>query len=156
MRATALALLTCLVLTSAALVVAQSPLVRVPLDQVKWKPADPANLGFQEAVVQGDPTKPGIYVVYVKFPPGVMSKPHSHGEARYATVLKGTWYTGEGETFDPNKTVGLKAGSFMLHPANTLHFDGAKDEEVIVQLIGMGPTSTTRVKPNEGMFGPSR
>jgi quercetin dioxygenase-like cupin family protein len=155
MRATALTLLTGLLLASAAVVVAQKPVTRVPLDQVKWKPADPANFGFQEAVVEGDPAKPGIYVIYVKFPPGVMSKPHYHGEDRYGTVLKGTWYTGEGEAFEPTKTVGLKVGSFMKHPSNTRHYDGALGEEVIVQLIGIGPTSTTRVKPNEGLFGPS-
>ncbi len=89
------------------------------------------------------------------FPPGVMSKPHFHGETRYATVLKGTWYTGEGDVFDPGKTVPLKPGSFMKHPAGTHHYDGAKDEEVIVQLIGMGPSTTTRMKPNEVLFGHS-
>ena len=155
MRATILSLLTCLLLASAMVVVAQAPVSRVPLDQVKWKPEDPANFGFREAVIEGDPTKPGLYVIYVKFPPNVMSKPHSHGEDRFGTVLKGTWYTGEGDTFAPDKTTGLKAGSFMRHPKNTRHFDGAKEEEVIVQLIGIGPTSTTRVKPNEGLFSPT-
>jgi quercetin dioxygenase-like cupin family protein len=154
MRAIALTLLTCLALASAAVVFAQNPVVRVPIDSVKWT-ADPANLGFQEAVIEGDPTKPGLYVILVKFPPGVMSKPHYHGETRYATVIKGTWWTGEGDEFAPDKTVALKSGSFMKHPAGTHHYDGAKNEEVILQLMGMGPSSTTRMKPNEGLFGPS-
>jgi uncharacterized RmlC-like cupin family protein len=154
MRATALALLTCLSLASAAVVVAQKPVVRVPIDQVKWT-ADPANLGFQEAVIEGDPTKPGIYIILVKFPPNVMSKPHYHRETRYATVIQGTWWTGEGDEFAPEKTVALKPGSFMKHPGGTHHFDGAKGEGVILQLMGEGPSSTTRMKPNEGLFGPS-
>ena len=84
-----------------------------------------------------------------------MSKPHFHGETRYATVIKGTWYTGEGKVFDPGKTVPLKPGSFMKHPAGTYHYDGAKGEEVILQLMGMGPSTTTRLKPDEGLFGHS-
>ena len=154
MKATAFALMGCLLVASVAVVFAQAPVVRVTPEQIKWT-KDPANLGFEEAIIEGDPKKPGIYVIHVKFPPGIMSKPHYHGEARYATVIKGTWYTGEGDVFDPGKTVGLKPGSFMKHPAGTHHYDGAKNEEVILQLVGIGPTSTTRIKPNEGLFGSS-
>jgi quercetin dioxygenase-like cupin family protein len=155
MKATILILLGCLVLVSISVTFAQEPVKRVPVDTLKWT-AEPEGLGFQQTVVEGDPTKPGIYIIQVKFPPGVMSRPHYHGETRYATVIKGTWYTGEGDTFSPNKTVGLKPGSFMKHPANTRHFDGSKDEEVILQLMGMGPSSTTRVDPKLGLFAPSR
>jgi hypothetical protein len=49
--------------------------------------------------------------------------------------------------------IGLKPGSFMKHPAGGHHFDGAKDEEVILQIIGMGPSGTTRLRPEEGSFG---
>ena len=31
--------------------------------------------------------------------------------------------------------------------------DGAKDEEVIVQITGYGPSSTTPIAPAEGAFG---
>ena len=155
MKAAALTLFTGLAVASAGLMFAQAPVVRTPADQYKWT-ADPADLGFQQTVIEGDPTKPGLYIIQVKFPPGVMSRPHFHAETRYATVIKGTWYTGEGEEFSPDKTVPLKPGSFMKHPAGTKHYDGAKDEEVILQLIGMGPSSTTRVKPELGLFAPSR
>ena len=74
-------------------------------------------------------------------------RPHSHPEDRHIVVLKGTWYTGTGEDFDMNKTIPLKAGSYMKHPAKAVHFDGAKDEEVIVQITGIGPGTTTLVKP---------
>ena len=154
MKATVFALLGCLFVASVAVVFAQGPVVRITPEQLKWT-SDPANLGFQEAIVEGDPKKPGLYIIQVKFPPGVMSKPHFHGETRYATVIKGTWYTGAGDEFAPDKTVALKPGSFMKHPAGAHHFDGSKNEEVTVQLMGMGPTSTTKIKPNEGLFGPS-
>jgi hypothetical protein len=155
MKATVMSLLGCLILASVCLVFAQSPVVRVDHEQLKWVP-DPEGLGFSQAIVEGDPGKAGIYIVMVKFPPYVMSRPHFHGETRYATVIKGTWYTGEGNTFDPNKTVPLKAGSFMKHPSNTRHFDGSKAEEVIVQLMGMGPSTTTKVDTSKGLFSPSK
>ena len=129
--------------------------VRVTPEQVRWVD-EPNALGFQRAVIEGDPTKPGIYVVRVKFPPWVMSSNHFHQEDRYAVVLKGTWYTGVGDEFDPDKTVALKPGSFMKHPAGAHHFDGAKEEEVIVQIIGYGPSSTTRLRPQEGSYISSR
>jgi quercetin dioxygenase-like cupin family protein len=128
--------------------------VRITPEQLKWVD-EPDGLGFKQAIVEGDPAKPGLYIIQVKFPPGVMSKPHFHREDRYATVLKGTWYTGAGDEFAPDKTIPLKPGSFMKHPAGVHHYDGAKDEEVIVQLVGMGPTQTTKLRPEEGLFGRS-
>ncbi len=130
----------------------QQGFVRITPEQVNWvNDTD----GVQRATISGDPTKPGIYVVRVKFPPGIMSRPHFHHEDRYAVVLKGTWYTGTGDVLDPDKTVPLKVGSFMKHPAGAHHFDGAKDEEVIVQIVGYGPSDTIRLKPEDGNYGPS-
>jgi quercetin dioxygenase-like cupin family protein len=128
-----------------------APVVRVKPEELKWVD-EPEGLGFKQAAVEGDRTKPGLYIVQVKFPPGVMSKPHFHGETRYATVIKGTWYTGDGDEFTPEKTVPLKPGSYMKHPAGAHHYDGSKDEEVIVELIGMGPSTTTKIHPDEPLF----
>jgi quercetin dioxygenase-like cupin family protein len=154
MKTTIFALLISLSLASTAIPFAQDAVVRIPPEKLKWE-SKPEDLGFSQAIIEGDPAKPGLYIIQVKFPPGVMSKPHIHGETRYGTVIKGTWYTGEGKVWDPSKAVPLKPGSFMKHPAGTYHWDGAKDEEVIVQLMGMGPSTTTRLNPNEGLFGRS-
>jgi hypothetical protein len=77
-----------------------------------------------------------------------MSRPHFHDQDRYVTVIKGTWWVAlgpEADTFDPSKTKPMKAGSIVKHPAGSHHYDGAKDEEVIVQIIGMGPVKTTQI-----------
>jgi hypothetical protein len=34
----------------------------------------------------------------------------------------------------------------MLHPAGLHHWDGAKDQEVIVQIIGIGPVQTVNTE----------
>ena len=44
----------------------------------------------------------------------------------------------------------------MMHPAKEAHFDGAKDEEVILQIAGVGPSGTQFINPNLGTTGSSR
>ena len=61
------------------------------------------------------------------------------------TVIKGTWYAGTGNTFDVNKAVPLKAGSYMYHPAKAVHWDGAKDEDAVLLIMGEGPATATTV-----------
>jgi quercetin dioxygenase-like cupin family protein len=117
---------------SALAVADEAGFVRIAPDEVQWKNS-PLGLGVQIATLTGDPTKPGIYVQRVKFPPHVMDRPHWHPDERHVTVLKGTWYTGTGDKFDPEHAVPLKPGSYMMHPAKAVHWDGAAgDEEVIV------------------------
>ena len=128
--------------------------VRIFPEDVEWKEL-PGYNGLKYAVIEGDPSKEGIYVVRVKFPPGLMTRPHFHPEDRYAIVISGTWYTGTGDTFDPSTTVGLKPGTFMKHPAKGHHYDGAKDEEVVLQIIGYGPSGTVWLHPEDGHTGPS-
>jgi hypothetical protein len=96
--------------------------VRIAPAEVRWRDI-PDSHGAQQAILLGDPEKPGIYVVRVKFPPHVMDAPHWHPNARYVTVLEGIWYAGAGSTFDVAKAVPLKAGSFMLHPAKAVQVD---------------------------------
>ena len=122
--------------------------------QVVWTDR-PGFEGVQFATIAGDPSKPGLYIIRVKFSQGRMTRPHWHPDDRHVVVLSGTWYMGEGDTFEPDKTVPLKPGSYAKHPATAHHYDGAKDEEVIVQIAGYGPSGTTLVHPDQGQTGPS-
>lgn len=121
-------------------------------DEVVWEGEAGS---IQRTVLAGDPTQPGLYVVRVKFPRGVMTRNHYHREDRHVVVIQGTWYAGTGDEFAPEKTVPMQPGSYMKHPAGAHHFDGAKDEEVIVQISGIGPSDTTRLRPDEGAYGRS-
>lgn len=107
-------------------------------NEIVYQP-NPAGGGPDLAVIAGDPTKEGFYIIRARFRPGVMSQPHYHPGDRHVTVLSGTWWAGKGTTFDPNNTTPLGPGSYMLHPAGEPHFDGAKDVEAIVEIKGMGP-----------------
>ena len=99
-----------------------------------------------QVTVFGDPAKPGLYAIRRRFTPGEMSRPHYHDKDRLVTVIKGTWYTDEGDVFRPDKMVPIKEGGFMFHPANYHHYDGSQGEEVIVQIMGMGPVKTVQTE----------
>src|SRR5262245_9639539 len=107
--------------------------IRLNLDKLQWRATENNTLGVQTAVLEGDPSKPGFYLTINRFPPGVMSRPHTHPDERHCVVLKGTWYTGEGtKEWSPSTEVGLKPNEFMRHPSGGPHYDGAHDEEVWV------------------------
>jgi len=117
--------------------------LRVMPEDVRFK--SPFGVGPETVVLYGDPTKPGLYVVRNRFPPGAHSNPHFHSKDRHATVIRGVWWTGTGPDLDFNKAVPMKAGSYMLHPAGGVHWDGAGEEEVVVQIVGEGPVETTQI-----------
>jgi len=111
---------------------------------IRWV-ENPAVPGLKVALLYGNPPNPGLYVIRVRFPPGTMSPPHFHPEERQIVVLKGTWWVGSGPKWDREATTPLPAGSFVVHHPNQIHYDGAKDEEVIVQISGIGTNGTTLV-----------
>src|SRR6185437_2857764 len=108
--------------------------------QIHWQ-HDP--IGADTAILQGDPSKPGMYIVLVKWAPHHMSRPHWHPNDRFITVLSGTWWVGTGANFDPERTIPMPAGSFVTDFAKHVHYDGAKDEEVMLQIVGEGPATAT-------------
>jgi quercetin dioxygenase-like cupin family protein len=113
-------------------------------DQVEWK----NNSGNRTANLVGDPAKPGIYVQMLTWLKGNnFSRPHSHPNDRFITVLSGTWWVGTGTMFDPaNLTVPMKPGTFVTHFAKGVHWDGAKDEDTTILIIGEGPASNPRAE----------
>lgn len=84
-----------------------------------------------------------MYIVLVKWAPHHMSHPHWHPHDRFITVLSGTWWVGTGAKFDPERTVPMPAGSFVTDFAKGVHYDGAKDQEVTLEIVGDGPATAT-------------
>ena len=76
-----------------------------------------------------------------------------HSTDRYIMVISGTWWMGTGAKYEPESMVPVSAGTYVVHHANEIHYDGAKDEEVIVQIAGYGPSGTTEIFPAEARFG---
>jgi quercetin dioxygenase-like cupin family protein len=113
-------------------------------DQYKWR--DPTGAaGVNQAVLHGDPTATGLYVVLNRFKPGNFSRPHFHPNDRFITVVKGTWWVATGNKVDKENMMPMPAGSFVTHFAKQVHWDGAKDEEAWVLIVGEGPGTLTLV-----------
>ena len=109
-------------------------------DKIQWK-VNPN--GADNAVVLGDPAKPGLYIVLVRWHAGHMSHPHFHPNDRFITVLSGTWWVGTGTKFDPDATVPMPAGSYVVHYGKQVHYDGAKDGDCVLEIVGEGPATAT-------------
>jgi len=99
--------------------------------------------GSATAILAGDPAKPGIYVELTKWHAGHMSRPHFHQFDRYIYVISGTWWVGTGTKYDPNSTVPIPPGSYVTHYAKGIHYDGAKDADCVLEIVGMGPATST-------------
>ena len=112
--------------------------IELPAD-IKWNKTAAA----ETATLVGDPSKPGLYIVLQKWLPHNNSRPHYHPNDRYIYVLKGTWWVQTGAKYDPAGFKPVPAGSFVVHAAKEIHYDGAKDEECILEIVGMGPATST-------------
>src|SRR6516162_10019851 len=63
-------------------------------EDIDWKPFAAFPPSARLAVVVGDPTKAGPYVIRVKVPSGVRLMPHKHPEDRVYTIISGVFYIG--------------------------------------------------------------
>lgn len=113
-------------------------------DQIKFQ-RNPAT-GSEISSVFGDSTKKEPFVTRVKYPPGFKAMPHSHPGDIQVTVLEGTLYFAEGETFDESKLKPYPAGSFIFEKANVPHYQMSKGP-VTFQASGVGPQAFNFVNP---------
>ncbi len=136
--------------------------VSVEPDDLGFIIAQPEDLftdGARSEVIYGDPSQPGLYVMRITFTPGSGSRPHFHSTARYITVIKGTWHTSWGpksDVYNPVDMMPVAEGTFIYQPPEGHHYDMAKDEEVIVQIMGMGPVITTQIPQPVIIDSPTR
>ena len=112
-------------------------------DKIEWTKS-PGGRGPETAILYGDPKKAGgLYIMLTKWPPHTMSRPHFHPNDRFISVLEGTWWVGWGTKYDPDSTYPMPKGSFVRHFGKQIHYDGAKDEDVTLEIVGMGPATST-------------
>lgn len=120
---------------------------------IKWGPAPPfLPKGAQFALMQGDPTKEGVYTLRLQMPAGYFIPPHFHPTNEEVTVLSGAFRLGMGDMEDSTKAVTLKAGGFVTAAATMHHFARAM-EPTVVQVHGMGPFAITYVNQKDDPRG---
>ena len=99
----------------------------------------------QVIVIQGDPSKPGLYTILLKVRANTKIPAHLHPDDRMGTVISGTWYFGYGDKFDENKLKKLPVGSIYSEVKNQNHFAMTGGDMVIVEITGYGPSGVTYV-----------
>src|SRR5262245_26354923 len=84
---------------------------------MEWK-AGPAAIppGAKMAVLEGDPTKEGWFVVRFQFPEGYHIPPHTHPKTERVTVISGALYLATGESLDRSNAKKLSAGRSVTGP----------------------------------------
>jgi quercetin dioxygenase-like cupin family protein len=118
-------------------------------DEMKWGPAPPSlPPGAQAAVLDGDPTKPGLFVVRLKFPDGYKVAPHWHPTDEHVSVISGSLALGVGDKADDGSMHTLKAGAYAKMPRR-VHHSAKATGETVVQLTAMGPFEITYVNPQD-------
>jgi hypothetical protein len=131
--------------------IAASPSAAADLDRAAVDFTVPADIKWvrnaagtnEQAVLFGDPSKPGPYVVRIKWFPGNMSRPHFHPERPVLRRPVRHLVDGHRRDVRPRRDRARPRGSYVIHYGGKVHYDGAKGEETIIQVWGMGPATST-------------
>ena len=116
-------------------------------DTIKWGDPPPfVPKGSKVAVLYGDPTKEGLFVIQVQLPANYRIPAHSHPTDEVVTVLRGTLLFGMGDKLEPGHAKALPVGSVVVAPAKMNHFVLTK-EPARIQVTSMGPLVFTYVNP---------
>lgn len=117
----------------------------VGAEDVPWKAGPPSlRSGAQAAVLYGDPSKEGLFVMRLKLPAGFMIAPHTHPRPEILTVVSGAFHVGMGNVADESKARRLPAGSFFAFDPGLAHY-AYVEQETVVQLSSTGPWSINYV-----------
>ena len=144
MKSRTLGLLVVLLGTSGA--VADEMKMPVNASQLQLAAAPALPEGAQIAVLSGDPSKDGLYVVRVMMPAGYKVPAHNHPTTEMLTVISGDFHIGIGDKLDEEKGTQLAAGGYAEAPAKMNHFAWATTPTV-VQIHSQGPFAITYVNP---------
>ena len=93
----------------------------------------------------GNPTEPGPYLQLMKWWPGAYSGPHMHPNTRNMMIISGTWWVSDSPIQDKTKTYPLVAGTHVVEPPYTYHWDGARNEPAVIMIWGNGPSPNIAV-----------
>ena len=115
-------------------------------DDLRWSAPAAYAKGAQLAVVRGDPTKEGMYVVRLKVPAGFKIAPHTHPNDENVTVLSGSFNIGTGDKLDESKGTQVKTGGYSFVIKGMTHYAWFT-EDTILQLHGIGSQGVTYMNP---------
>ncbi len=123
--------------------------VAVAAEQVDWEETEQ---GFLRAVLYGDLSSEGHYVMRLKLPPNFEGRPHTHGGTEIVSVQSGTLLLAYGENLSHEAANSFGPGSFVVLPAGTKMRGFTGEDEVVLEIQGQGPATTQYLdeESNEG------
>lgn len=125
-------------------------------DEIQWREGPPSiPPGAKFAVLEGNPTKDGPFVLRLRLPDGYRIAPHTHPKTECVTVISGTFHLGMGDKFDRAKGMRMPAGTFGTWQPGMKHYAWATGE-TIIQLHGVGPWTITYVNPEDDPRRPNK
>lgn len=104
--------------------------------------------GAQSALLHGDPTKPGLFILRLKFPANYVVPPHTHPGFETVSVLSGAMGSGMGKKAELKGKM-LNAGGMLALPANHAHYVWTTDQETIIQVAAVGPFDLIYINPED-------
>ena len=104
--------------------------------------------GAKMAMLEGDITKSGPFVVRVKLPAGYKIQPHALKSKHSVTVLSGNVMLAMGDKFETKNENTLPMGTFVIMPPKMNHFNWV-NEEATIQVHGTGPLDVIYVNPQD-------
>ena len=126
-----------------------STFLRVTPTDIKWNPMPAMPKGAQIAVLQGNPSKAGLFTIRIKLPANYKLPVHSHPDERVRTIISGTYYSAVGEKPEPTKLSPFPTGTVSYLTPKVWQFSETRDEEVVFQISGIGPTGINYLDPSD-------
>lgn len=115
--------------------------------EMQWKDGPPSlPAGAKFALLEGDPTKEGFFVMRLRFPDGYRVPPHTHPKTERVTVLSGILNLAMGEQLERSNARALPPGAFGYWPAGMKHTAWAEGETML-QVHGVGPWVINYLNP---------
>ena len=124
------------------------PSVLLMPDEIEWTEAPPSlPPGAKIAVIEDDGLKNKEpqknqgqpFTFRLLLPINYKIASHTHPTSEHVTVISGMFYFGEGNEFVIEDAKAYPPGSVIIMPPGKPMFGFTKDQEVIIQVHGVGP-----------------
>jgi quercetin dioxygenase-like cupin family protein len=110
---------------------------------IAWDPPPSLPPGSKIAVISGDPSKPGPFVIRAQVPAGYRIAPHWHPGDENLTIFTGTVALGMGEKWDDAGLHNVAAGGYAALPAEMRHYFLARTASTFQVTAWARSSSTT-------------
>lgn len=116
---------------------------------IHWAAAPPSlPKGAKVAVLYGNPSATGRYVMRIWLPAKYHIPLHYHSTPEQVTVISGTLYVADDATYSKKYAHAVSAGGFAFLPASAHQFVFTK-KAAVVEIHGAGPFEVKYVDPND-------